>query len=958
MIGQLKHNRSKITHMPRLSYLRPQKLSVRIKRKAPELLKPVTHTDSRAMSWSAPQGAGEQPRAMGLSEVQGASEKRTEMYGKYFEGASQLATPQFAKSIGRVPGLARKQANAAHNSSGMASIVAVGVMMILVTLIALGFARIMDRAAVNSQLHQASSTATYAAQSALNDIATYIKTNPTAYSKNCVGSNSLIGSATSPGPFYNDANLGGGTDRNVQYTCLLLNQTPADLAYQALPSGGSRVVKATTSAFPGSLDKMMISWQPTNGQITGFPPTGNQLFDESTWSSLSNNYVPMLRVTLYPVSDTNSLASVQANSKTVFLYPQAASGTVPAPNYASLVDGSILPVPCTSSIAAGDFNGTADYTCNIIIGNLATTTQPDAISYFYLRLTPIYGQADIKIKANDMWGQSVNFVGVQAIVDATAKVGNVAKRLQARLDIGGVGQSFDGNISPYSAAVPEYSVRTADALCKRFQHYTPDSTNYFYDFVSLDPGTQDSVCHTGLVTNAPALTLSITGGNGQDSGISVDSQANNPDSPQNPVQKGTVYVDSAARVNWQSTDAAYNCNASGGWSGNKNTISSFSGVTGTGSQNFSGITNYTTYSMTCSGPGGTTSPKSVTLWPPPQVNFSGSTDSYNAGSSYTIKWNSANANKCVISSSGNEPWNQTYTSLSPTGDTRSNSFGTSWSDQSNKSYSITCYDPSGRSASASWSVGRSGNTVTNPPTCTATANFSGSTTDDATIQWYASCPEVDPGGGGSNYYIDTNVPNIGSGYTTAAYRGGTVRITQAGSYHFTIYTWAPGWYSAADAASYGNNNGDGEANSGTQTATVVRPFALISFYVKAWDQGPNECAKVATVPVYDQGTYNCRNNPDKVYTPPIGCPDGNHRFTVCSGSSSTEGLYWSVAGGGGVVRCYINGAAYPVFQSGGSTGQGAKNYGWGGYNGGGSPYPFTLECKDSYGQDQSWNYGG
>ena len=722
---------------------------------------------------------------------------------------------------------------------GMASIVAVCVMMVLVTLVSLGFARIMDRAAVNSQLHQASSTATYAAQSALNDISTYIKTNPTAYSRNCVGSNSLIGSATSPGPFYNDANLGGSTDRNVQYTCLLLNQTPADLVYQALPSGGSRVVKATTSAFPGSLDKMMISWQPTNGQITGFPPAGSKLFDESTWSSLSNNYVPMLRVTLYPVSDTNSLASVQANSKTVFLYPQAASGNVPAPNYASLVDGSILPVPCTTSVAAGDFNGTADYTCNIIIGNLATTTQPDAISYFYLRLTPIYGQADIKIKANDMWGQSVNFVGVQAIADATAKVGGVAKRLQARLDIGGVGQNFDGNISPYSAAVPEYSVRTADALCKRFQHYTPDSTNYFYDFVSLDAGTQDSVCHTGLVTKAPALTLSITGANGQDSGLTVDSQANNPDSPQNPVQKGTVYVDSAARVNWQSTDAAYNCNASGGWSGNKNNPpTTWSGVTGTGSQNFSGVSDVTNYTLTCSGPGGTTSPKTVTLWPPPQITGFNGPSSNHAGDSYTISWSSKNTSRCDMSGD----W-----TASNIGTSGSHQVGTAWNDHSTKYFTLTCYDPAGRSTSQPLN---GGNGVTQvAPDCAVSVSFTGSTTSDARLFWSTNCPRSDPPNEGvADRYITTNVPGYAGSASTwwnGDSPGGGVALTTAGTYNFRIVVWAPGW---------GDQNSP-IADSGTKILTVRFPIKVTFFDA--------------------QGPYN-NPNVDQRF-----CPDGDHHWIDC-----------------------------------------------------------------------------
>lgn len=277
-----------------------------------------------------------------------------------------------------------------RDQRGLASVVTVTVMIVLITLIALGFARLMDRSVKNSQNNQASSAATYAAQSAINDVAGFIKANPAAYSSKCVGANSLIGDSNNPGPFYNDANLSGSSDRNIQYTCLLLNQTPNDLVYQALPSTKSRVIKMTTSAFTGALDKVMISWQPTNNSINNYPPSGNKLYDESTWNDTFNNYVPMLRVTLYPIPVGGSLSNINANARTFFLYPQKPVGLVPVQSYSAIKNGDIIPVNCTTNLSGGSFNGTADYTCNVILNNLSTSTLPDKLDYFYVRITPVY----------------------------------------------------------------------------------------------------------------------------------------------------------------------------------------------------------------------------------------------------------------------------------------------------------------------------------------------------------------------------------------------------------------------------------------------------------------------------------------------------------------------------------------------------------------------------------------
>jgi Tfp pilus assembly protein PilX len=69
----------------------------------------------------------------------------------------------------------RDKAGAAHGQQGMASIVVVSVLVIILTLISIGFARLVSRTVTNSANRQFSASATYAAQSAINDVAGYLK---------------------------------------------------------------------------------------------------------------------------------------------------------------------------------------------------------------------------------------------------------------------------------------------------------------------------------------------------------------------------------------------------------------------------------------------------------------------------------------------------------------------------------------------------------------------------------------------------------------------------------------------------------------------------------------------------------------------------------------------------------------------------------------------------------------
>jgi len=791
--------------------------------------------------------------------------------------------------------------------NGLASIVVVGLLVVLLTLITVGFARIMGRSVQNSTSNETAASASYAAQSGLNDLATYLRTNPDVYATRC--NDLIVDSAGNKGPFYNDANVSG--DKNTRYTCLLVNQRPTDLVYQNITNLKSKVVKLNTDIITSSISSFMFSWQARDQSKNALPAPATNIMDETTWNN--NNYVPVLRISLYPILTGGAMDdNVQSNSRTWYLTPANSGGAASKTyDYLSTADGSRLKVQCDTSAVPG-FNGTADYQCNAVISGLEKVTN---IDYYYVRLTPIYNNVDIKIKANDIDNRVVKFKNVQAVLDVTAKAGPAAKRLQSRVDIAGIDTSTGSitespDLSPDQNSAPDFSLRSANGICKRYK-----ITNDVYDYSGID-GACPNPASPPIKTPAPTLAMNVNG---------VDSQTATPGG----AYYGTDYISSggSAQINWNTTDAT-SCIASsstGSWSGEKKGIMSFTptGV-GTGTQTFGGLNNVQNYTLTCSGPGSGVSPgvsKTVTAWPPPVVSFNNTT--VRAGNNYSLSWNVRNSISCTA----NGAWSGGKSS-SVSQATFSESQGTwPWNDNSTKTFVLTCRDPQGRAQTATITLGPG-----RPPTCTAGDPSCGGPVDPpschadpitwrdngngtGTMSWNGTCPDVSPGSG---YYQLINC----SGAVPCGWVGNASTATiGVGTYCNELISGADPWGWLADG--------------GRSCITIGYPQVRIDYFeALAWDQGPAECDS-------STGYYNqwlCRNDPTKV-NPANGstCADGVHRYTACGGD-----VYWYSHLDGGSTSGISCSARSNVGGLGGSGGgyYSAGPYGWNGV-----PYPFYVQCS-------------
>lgn len=783
---------------------------------------------------------------------------------------------------------------------GLASIVVVSVLIVIMALVSLGFARIINRSASNAANRQFSASATYAAQAGINEVASYLKRyvqlNPTngylPKSTKCTGPGSLIGDSTTHGPFYDKSNL--ASDSSTKYTCILLNPTPTSLHYTTAATK-SQIVKVNTSAAAGALDKLMISWQPTDtnpaDNINGYPTSFGNLYDQTTWNSTSDKCkdssnvpapcLPILRLSIYPVSNGELLSSVQAQSKTVFLYPQSPSGTIPVKSYTdpAFKDGSLIPVPCTQSVSPLSFNLSSppDYKCNIIINSLAGAISPANTDSVYLRLTSIYNQSDYEITANDKFGSVLDFLNDQAVVDVTAQTGGVSKRLQAYVDTSSLSNTTtntDTNISSSSDAIPEESIRSANALCKRIIQTTPTVTHS--PFINFDD--PDSVCHhDDIVTNpVPELTFSITGRDWNGTGYPNRTRDSEEETPGGSGLYGTIYTQAGSNfsLDW-TTKNATSCTAtlgtgSDGWAGEKNGLMTFTGspaVNGQGSQSMTVPSGVTEYDLQCSRPlaPSPTALKKVKVWPEPRItNLSVNPSTIHAGEPYTVSWASINAkpNGCVLSGD----WPDTTRTDNSFSETVNWTAAETRDPNYSKSFSVKCIDPVGRYDTKTVQVnntgvcsaadcpppggGSSGQGV--PPDCSASVSYSGTDSTNSAVNWTTACDYWD---NANTWWTSRHIEYTKDGASqwssdvSCGWMGcsGSFDIRSTGTYCFDIYVWADNWKSKTDAASYGSTSGAGEANSGNVCKTVAPPpvvvqdSAVSGYYFPTWKGDGGTC---------------------------------------------------------------------------------------------------------------------
>lgn len=324
-----------------------------------------------------------------------------------------------------------------EKQAGLVSIMVTMILMVVITLVVLGFAQISRRNQRNALDQQLSTQAFYAAETGVNDAANALKqaiaTGVTVSAKTDCGAGT--------GPVYGtlpSSVLDSGT--NVSYTCLMVDPTPSSLQYSKIKTDRSTIIPLSPAS--GTFANIKLTWKstlatstPATGCSASVAATGN-LPTTSNWTCGYG----ILRFDLVPTSGTLSLSSLQT-FMTSFLVPTTAAtgGTIAYATGSNIINRSAV---------------TCDHTnCSITITGLSGSS-------YYMRASSLYQEAgQFTITATDSSGNALKFQNAQALIDATGRAQDVLRRVQVRMPL----------TASTTTNLPDNALSSTDAVCKRFR---------------------------------------------------------------------------------------------------------------------------------------------------------------------------------------------------------------------------------------------------------------------------------------------------------------------------------------------------------------------------------------------------------------------------------------------------------------------------------------------------------
>lgn len=330
-----------------------------------------------------------------------------------------------------------------QDQRGIASILVTLIMMIVISLIVIGFAQVTRRNQREALDQQLSTQAFYAAETGVNDTVKLLK--------------SQLSAGTSLSPKTDCANntpYAGLTPTlstdGVSYSCILVDPTPTSLLYTSIQEQRTTVVPITTNA---ALTNLTFKWGPDGTNTDASKCNDNNLALPIAGTATGNWLCSygLLRVDLVKIDSAHlDAAGLDDRTVTFFLKPTTASvsndvstGAPPVVN--GFVGGQRAYI-VTTKCSGGSCSATINF------GAGAQGTQ------YYARLSGMYHNvANLAISGQTSIG-AATFSNAQVVVDSTGKAQDQLRRISVRVPL------LDSN----SDLLPNNLLQSAGAICKRY----------------------------------------------------------------------------------------------------------------------------------------------------------------------------------------------------------------------------------------------------------------------------------------------------------------------------------------------------------------------------------------------------------------------------------------------------------------------------------------------------------
>lgn len=313
---------------------------------------------------------------------------------------------------------------------GMAAIIVTIIMMIVISIIVLGFAQVVRREQRNSLDNQLSTQAYYAAESGVNLAQSKLLADPSLPEKD---------DCDESGVFVGEFDIG----ENAEITCLLIDKKLPTLEYQNV---GMYSIPMLIQAETGNIGKITFSWEsPTSTRLGGCATGGNFQAD----AAAGGDCQPVLRLDLVPIGAGATTPNAVKNSQfTTFLYPITTASS---------------PIQYTDDGTDADLQGVHNVQCTATGSPKKCTAviQVAPSNRYAARVMSLYGDANLTVFAEDTSAVRVDLINGQAQLDVTAKASDVLKRVQARMSL--------------YAPIPDFGVTAGgEGVCKRYQKIGSD----------------------------------------------------------------------------------------------------------------------------------------------------------------------------------------------------------------------------------------------------------------------------------------------------------------------------------------------------------------------------------------------------------------------------------------------------------------------------------------------------
>jgi len=349
-----------------------------------------------------------------------------------------------------------------QNEKGFAALVIAMTLVIILSLLTIGFAQIIrneSRQALNRQL---SSQAYYAAESGVNDAIRAIKAGYTERKTTC---GPIIG-ATGAQKYLADNIVNSGATTDTKWTCLLIDSAPASIDYGSIDTVTPTVftVTAVDAANVGvPIKSITVAWQDANSSVKTFRPasgvTNSSFPKASSWSAPG-----VLRLAVTPftaidrstlVQDTFTTFLYRNNSATVVVTPISTNYTTDQKQSGTIVNGS-----CNTGNAA-----TFTRYC---VATINFSPAVPAGTQFLFNLRSIYSNTNAHLTATTTAGAVARLVGAQELIDSTGQAQDVLKRIQVRVP------TNDPQL------YPGFGLDSIQGICKTLSVYPGSATGCGY----------------------------------------------------------------------------------------------------------------------------------------------------------------------------------------------------------------------------------------------------------------------------------------------------------------------------------------------------------------------------------------------------------------------------------------------------------------------------------------------